>query len=259
MPVTDEPTIAQLCAAYTHRMAPNQHFSHATAAMLYGLPIPLKMQSTATLHVTTVTSGVPPRVKGIVGHQVEAELARMTVLGGLRLASPTEVWCQLAAVLSLDDLIAVGDALVRRQHPLASMDDLMDAVRRWVGRRGVKRLRSAVSMVRVGVDSPKETAIRLILVRGKLPEPEVNGTILSKSGAFLALGDLVYRAHKVLVEYDGGHHFDSVAQAHHDIDRLDRVMADGWRVIRLNKTHLGRPDVVAGKVRNALRERGWSG
>ena len=210
------------------------------------------------LHVTTITSAVPPRVNGIVGHQVEAELARVAARGGLRVASPIDAWCQLSTVLWLDDLIAVGDALVRRQHPLASMDELSDAVQRWAGRRGVKRLRFAFSMVRSGVDSPKETAIRLILIRGRLPEPEVNGTILSRSGAFLAMGDLVYRGHKVLVEYDGDHHFDSVAQAHHDIDRLDRVMAEGWRVIRLNKTHLGRSDVVVNKVRTALRNAGWS-
>ena len=108
-----------------------------------------------------------------------------------------------------------------------------------------------------GVDSPKETVIRLMVVSGGLPEPHVNATILNRYGAFLALGDMVYPEFKVLVEYGGRHHFASEEQALRDIDRLDDLMEEGWRVIRLNKTHLGRAATVMGKVRKALMDAGW--
>ena len=80
---------------------------------------------------------------------------------------------------------------------------------------------------------------------------------MNRHGAFIALGDLVYPAHRVLVEYDGGHHFGSTPQIHHDIDRLDEVMEAGWRVIRLNKSHLTRELHVTHKVRTALEDAGW--
>ena len=111
--------------------------------------------------------------------------------------------------------------------------------------------------MRAGVDSPKETELRLAIVRLGLPEPEVNVPILNRYGAFIAFGDLVYRAYRILVEYDGEQHFDDVSQYHRDIDRLDDVMEDGWRVIRINKSHLRRPAVIDYKIRTALLAAGW--
>jgi very-short-patch-repair endonuclease len=66
----------------------------------------------------------------------------------------------------------------------------------------------------------------------------------------------VYPEHRVLVEYDGAVHFATEHQAFRDIDRLDRLMAAGWRVIRVNRSHLGTPSLIADRVAHALRSRG---
>jgi len=39
--------------------------------------------------------------------------------------------------------------------------------------------------------------------------------------------------------------------------KLDAVMEEKWRVVRLNKTHLRRPEVIVAKVRTALLASGW--
>ena len=62
---------------------------------------------------------------------------------------------------------------------------------------------AALELVRPGSESPKETELRLLLIRGGLPEPELNVDVVGKNGRFIGRGDLVYRRHKVLVEYDG--------------------------------------------------------
>jgi very-short-patch-repair endonuclease len=138
------------------------------------------------------------------------------------------------------------------------MEQLADAVARWAGRRGSRNLRAAFARVRPGTDSRQETRLRLLIIDAGLPEPMVNYEIRDRFGRFLALGDLVYPGWKVLVEYDGAHHFATEAQGHHDVDRLELVMADGWRVIRAHREHM--PGGASGRIRairQALLHAGW--
>jgi hypothetical protein len=177
---------------------------------------------------------------------------------GMRVTSPVHTWCQLSTVLGLDDLIGLGDALVRRKRPLATMEELRAGVLGYSGQRGAKALREAVDHVRPRTDSPKETEARLLIVRAGLPEPEVNGEIVDRFGKKMATGDLVFRAYRVLAEYDGEQHFFDDEQYHWDIDRLDAIMEAGWRVIRINNSHLRiTPSPAVRKIRSALEAAGW--
>lgn len=247
--------VTGLCRAYAQRMRSDQFFSHSTAARLLGLPLPARFDADARVHVTSISSR-QPRMRGVVGHLDRDAIVRVTSVGGLRVASAADTWCRLASVLTLDEMVILGDAVVRRKRPLATMAELGRAVAGHAGRRGCQRLREAFVEVRPGTDSPRETRTRLILVRAGLPEPRINWPITNRHGAFLALGDLAYPDFRVLIEYDGGTHFGDDAQAYHDIDRLDAVMAEGWRVIRLNKTH-GSAAIVS-TVRRALVDAGWT-
>lgn len=246
--------------AFHQRMLPDQFFSHVTAARLHGLPLPSRFdRDAATLHVSAIAPAQCPRLEGVLGHRLKAGSVRVVHREGLPLAAPVDTWCQLAALLGLDELIMVGDALVRRHQPFATMPELRSAVARYAGHRGARRLREALEWVRPRVDSPKETELRLLLLRQGLPEPEVNGVIVDEFGIKIATGDLVFRRYRVLAEYDGGHHRTDEEQYHWDVDRLDAIMAAGWRVVRINKSHL-RPgsSIPVYKVEAALRAAGWS-
>jgi hypothetical protein len=236
-------------------MPASQHFSQATAALLMGLPVPARLADDPSIHVTS-TDGREPRVRGVRGHVAQPG-ARVVEVDGLRMSHPVDTWCALAASVSIEDLVLLGDALVRRKGALATMGDLAAAVAAFRGHRGVRKLAAAFELVRPGTDSPPEGTIRLMLGRAGLPEPAVNFAIVNSAGEFLALGDLAYPTYRVLIEYDGSHHFESAEQVHHDIDRLEGVMAQDWRVIRFNKSHLSRETHVAATVRNALLARGW--
>jgi hypothetical protein len=239
-------------------MTPDQFFSHVTAALVHGLPLPLAHERARTLHVCTEEPAARHRGRGIAGHHLEPGSVRIVEVRGLRVTSPVDTWCQLASVLSLDDLIKVGDALVRRKAPFATMGELHAGVLRYAGHRGAKRLRTALDAVRTGVDSPRETELRLLLVRSGLPEPEVNATITDRHGLKIATGDLIYREYRVLVEYDGEQHRTDEDQYHWDVDRLDNIMEEAWRVIRINKSHLrNKPAAAVRKVETALWAAGW--
>jgi Protein of unknown function (DUF559) len=240
-------------------MPSGQFFSHVTAALLHDLPLPHRFLERRPLDVATTVRAQRRTGVGVRGHLVPNVGMGVASLHGLRVASEVDVWCQLATSLTLDELIILGDSLVRRQRPPATMVQLERAVARHSGRPGVRRLREALALVRERTDSPRETLLRLIIVRAGLPEPEVNAEIVNRYGVFLAWGDLVYRRYRVLVEYDGEQHRDDEEQFHRDVDRLDTLMEQGWRVIRFNKSHLAaRHQEIIGKIRRALIERGWT-
>ena len=247
-----------VASAAARRLRPGQFFSHLTAARLHDLYLPRRLDSVALLHITAFRPAAAPRAHGVVGHHTEPGSVRVVSIAGIPLASPVDTWCELASVLTVAELVEMGDGLVRRVRPLATMDELADAVARSAGRRGSRALREAFARVRPGTDSRQETRLRLLIVDAGLPEPLVNSEIRDVLGRFLALGDLLYPTWKVLVEYDGSHHFASERQGHHDVDRLDLLMADGWRVIRVHREHMA--NGAEGRVRairEALLRAGW--
>lgn len=240
------------------RMSPRQFFSHVTAARLHGLPLPPRHAMGSDLDVAVEIPNQCPRMPGVRGHRLTPGSVSIVEVGSLRVASPVDTWRQMSTLLTVDDLVVVGDALVRRNKPLATLPELRAAVVRHGRHRGARRLREALESVRPRVDSPNETQLRLILVRNGLPEPVVNGIIVDSAGTQLATGDLVYREYRVLVEYDGEQHRTDQDQYNWDIDRLDRIRDAGWRVVRVNRSHMAGNAVLAvRKVEAALRAAGW--
>jgi hypothetical protein len=231
-------------------MDDGQFFSHATAAIIYGLPVPSRDESTEHIHVSVAKPRRAPRGAGVAGHKLTIDLNTLRHWNGFRVPDPVEVWCELAATFTVDELVAAGDALLRRKSPLAEAHRLVTAAARAVNRPGVDRLRQALSLVRGRTDSPMETTLRLAIVRAGLPEPEVNWAILDTAGAFRGFADLAFPRLRVLVEYDGDHHRTDPHQYFTDVDRLWTFQTLGWRIVRVNKTHPV-PEVIH-RIRTAL-------
>ncbi|WEO77004.1 DUF559 domain-containing protein [Cryobacterium sp. SO2] len=244
--------------AYLPHLSGEHFFSHTSAALLHGLPLPLRLAQDPRVHVSTHSAGLRHGGRGVVGHHLQRDRVRVVAVGGVPVTAPVDTWCQLSTLVALDALIEVGDALVRRKQPLATMEELRAGVLRHTGQRGAKKLREALESVRPRTDSAKETATRLVIVRAGLPEPEVNGEIVDRMGGKIATGDLVFRGYRVLVEYDGEQHRTDEEQYHWDVDRLDAIMEAGWRVIRINKSHLRMsPSPALRKITTALAAAGW--
>ena len=197
------------------------------------------------------------------GYQLSSEHARepgtLQLLDGLRVISAVDTWCQMGTQLTVDELVILGDGIVRRQRPRATLEELRNAAERYSGGRGAHSLVEALPLIRAGTDSPKETELRLAIIRSGLPEPEVNITIYDAYGLPIARGDLVYPRYKVLVEYDGAHHREIEQQYFNDVDRDDRVVEAGWRIIHFNRSHkAARQQAALESLRRALVARGWT-
>jgi len=241
-------------AAFLPRLASHQFFSHISAAQIYRMPLPRRLATDPTVHVGVVEPAHPPRARGIAGHRFRGPIELRTVRG-FPVPAPATTWCQLADLLSEDELVVVGDHLVRRKLPLCDLVELQSSVVTFGAGRGSRRLQRALEVVRPCTDSPRETRLRLLLVAHGLPEPVVQHTIIDNDGYFAGTPDLAYVDAKIAIEYEGAHHQTDPSVYADDILRRELMEAAGWLVIRVIADHLRHPDRLANRVRRALTER----
>lgn len=241
-------------------------FTHRTAARLWPLPLPGPAND-GPIHVGVMLPEHPPHRAGVVGHAISDPAAFTVRRNDHRLIDPASLFCQLSAVLRVDDLIAVGDALVltprrpdeRDDRPWLDLAALQDRVARFRG-RGKARADRAVRLVRSGSESRPESLVRLAILDAGLPEPEVNVEVYTAGGVFVGRADLLYRRYRLAVEYDGDHHRVDTTQYDRDTGRLDDFAAAGWRVVRITKrSFFGDRVACVARVRRALIDGGWTG
>lgn len=257
---SDTPTTPEL--AYAPLLRPGDRFSHTSAARLWGVPLPSWV--TDVVHVTAAPGRTRPRGAGVSGH--DGAGTPPVDRAGLPASDPMTMLLELSPLLRLEDLVAVGDYLLlepRFPRPLDTRPHL-DAVtlRTWldsVAARGVRRARSAAELMRPGVESPRETRLRLLLVGAGLPEPVCGYELSDRVGHWIGWFDLAWPDWRVIAEYDGDQHRTSDLQYERDISRFDRAAEAGWTVIRVRKAGLAHQrDETIRRVASALRRAGCS-
>lgn len=254
-----ESTLAGRARQYAPRLRPGQAYGGPAAAALWGVPLPDWCEE-APVTIVVPRGAHRPRTKGIESVSLVEERFVVQRVDDLPVTSPVLTLCLLARSLDVDALIVVADALMaprdrypglRFPRPAASPERLASACAMWAGAPGAERLRAALEEARPGVDSPMETPTRCILVRGGLPQPEVNGEIFV-DGILIAQPDLLYRAARIAIEYDGEQHFADPRQRARDIERDERLRALGWTVIHVTAAMLAKPWLLVDRVRAAL-------
>ncbi len=83
---------------------------------------------------------------------------------------------------------------------------------------------------------PPETFLRLALTAAGLPEPELQLRIV-EADPYSPAADLGYRAHRIAIQYDGGHHLTREQQSR-DNRRDETFNAAGWRYFKFNADDL---------------------
>jgi very-short-patch-repair endonuclease len=178
-------------------------------------------------------------------------MPKVVSVGGLPVANPVDTWVHLAATLTVPELVIVGDHLVRKKRPLATLAELHAGVASQAGRRNVTRLREALALIRPHTGSPKETELRLLIRDAGLPEPLV-GFEVHDHGYFVGTPDLAYPTERIAIEYEGDVHRVDLETFRDDIDRRERFEDAGWRVIRVTADQLLRPAALVERISFAL-------
>lgn len=201
----------------------------------------------------------------VIVHRMKLYEDEITTVDGIPVTTPERTWLDMAEMLSVDELVAMGDSCVRvpradlegRDTPHCSIADLQRMIYRHKGKRGIRKAREALKFIRVGSDSPQETLLRLAIVRAGLPEPELNVPIVTDDGVHHHEPDLSYRRYRIGVEYEGDHH-GGEDQIVRDIARSERYARLGWSEVRVSKRHMHNDARAAvAKVRAALVQAGW--
>ena len=256
-------TLSRRCHALLVAMPQGTFFSHLTAARLWPLALP-RPDPGENVHVSVRKPAYPSRRSGVVGHRLGDPLLTVVYRNGLPLVDPATLFCQLASMLSLPNLVAVGDALVLQpvfedwsdDRPWVTAQQLEERVGRFGG-RGKVAAAKAVKLIRPGAESRPESLLRLAILEAGLPEPEVNVPVLDAAGLFIGRGDLVYRRWNVVVEYDGEQHRTDNRQFERDVGRLDDFAASGWRVVRITARTCADRLVTIDRSARALVAGGW--
>lgn len=154
------------------------------------------------------------------------------VVDGMRVTTPERTALDLASRYPMDAAVAAVDALAQATElKLVDVDLLVD---RYRGRRGMKAARAALDLVDGGAQSPKETWLRLLLIRAGFPRPETQIAVCNEWGWAEAHLDMGWEDIKVAAEYDGEHHLTDPYHVRKDIRRHEKVTHRyGWIVVRV--------------------------
>lgn len=205
--------------------------SHATAASLQELPLPPRLRELDRIDVTVPSPQHAPRGTGLRGRQRALDPAQIRVVDGLRMSSPAQAFVDGADYLSFEDLVALGDGIVKERAPLASAAELRAAVAAHAGQRGHRRLLAAAFALHPRAWSRPETIMRLGFESLGAPEPWCNVPVVLAGVTFAP--DAAFWRSGVLIEIEGDHHRTDRAQWLRDLDRYNLVQRLGLEQYRL--------------------------
>lgn len=238
---------------------PNAWISHTTAARIHGLILPSWLSSSNELHLSKARNLPSSRRKGVFGHTLLAFEDELEISGGIRLSTRAKTWLDLASILPLYDLVALGDQLIRiprpifegRSEPFTTVAKLQIMVSRHRNLQGIVTAREALELMRIGADSAPETMLRLAMHDAALPEPELQVKLFDRDDAPSA--DLGYRSRKIAIQYDGAHHLDD-EQRFSDRRRDKQFVRAGWTVLVFDRTDLeDQFNTAIPRIKKALR------
>jgi very-short-patch-repair endonuclease len=143
------------------------------------------------------------------------------------------------------------DALVAATG--VDLSDVAELAGRHRGARGLRQLETVLELVDAGAQSPKETWLRLLLIRAGLPRPRTQIPVVSADCRQTYYLDMGWEHVMVAVEYDGEHHRLDRWQYARDVRRGEELERLGWIVIRVLAGD--RPADIVRRVRDALESR----
>ncbi|WP_084262635.1 DUF559 domain-containing protein, partial [Mycobacterium avium] len=175
-------------------------------------------------------------------------------IGGVPVTTPARTALDIACRSPVDKAVAAIDALARATELKALEIELL--ADRYRGRRGISRARSVLPLVDAGAESPRETWLRLLLLRAGFPRPRTQLPV-RQYGALIACLDMGWEDIKLAVEYDGDQHRTDRRQFTKDIRRAEVLAELGWTVVRV--TAEDTPAGIIARVSTAWTRRACTG
>jgi len=221
-----------------------------TALQVMGVALPSRLEDWENCHLLVRADAYRPRRIGVITHTTATMPPLWNRPTGWPLLHPVDHWLQVGG--TQDELVEVGDGLLRRQRPLLTLDEFHSRLSELGGTTGVRAARHAAQWVRPGTDSLYETRLRLILAHAGLPVPVVNAPVPCPNAGRVYHADLGYPWERLGIEYDGADHVGSRAQMAIDAERRRQLQDAGWLIITATVQDLDNPAQFVRSVEQAL-------
>ncbi|AIY01859.1 hypothetical protein ART_2260 [Arthrobacter sp. PAMC 25486] len=246
-------------------LIPDGIASHNTAASLHGLFLPSRLENHPLLQISRPMGQGRPQRNLLRGHELFLEDGDVVELAGMLVTSVQRTLLDIAPLLAVDEIVEIADQIVCAhaysfkppKFPMVSLGALHNYIERHTGMRGIRKVRAAMELVRVGSDSPRETQLRLLIERTPLPAFECNVEIKDPSGTGRVGPDLACKKYRTCAEYDGAHHFTAEQQGKdHDRDFVTKSL--DWHQALINNHDMKNGGQVAiTKIARMLVQGGW--
>lgn len=256
------PYIRVLHGVYADPSLPRDHLLRCRAAALLlpagaalaGRSAAAVLGAPAPGYTDRVTAVVPPAVRwtGPAGIRVHrAELPQTDVLHtqeGMPFTVPLRTAWDVAALETTSTAVGVLDAMVRSGTVTDAA--LNRSLRERAGHWGFRRVKRAFGLVDPRSESPPESWVRVACALRGLPAPVPQYDVVHE-GRWLGRADLAWPEARLIVEYEGAYHFDGLQIARDDV-RLERMVAAGWRVLRVAAHDLRDMGALVTRIAEAL-------
>jgi very-short-patch-repair endonuclease len=191
------------------------------------------------------------RLPGILTRGDRLGEDEIDLVAGVPVTSPVRTALDLGCWYPTVTAVAAIDALAGATDIKPADVELL--AQRYAGRRGIARAREALGLFDSGAQSPKESWLRVVLIRAGLPRPQTQIPVSDEFGDRIIYLDMGWEVVKVAVEYDGEQHRSDGWQYTWDIRRSEMLERLGWIVVRVVAGD--RPAEIVSRVRAALARR----
>lgn len=173
-------------------------FSHTSAAVVHGLPVP-----TSALEVATMTRTSPGHGDG--GPQLRVrntrlEVDQVTVVGGFRVTTAERTVCDITRLSPFEWGVAAADSALRQGvDPMALQRTLQMHPRL----HGVKLARHVIAFADGRSESVAESLSRAQMAKWGIPRPVLQYEIFDHDGEFVGRADFAWPELGLVGEVDG--------------------------------------------------------
>jgi very-short-patch-repair endonuclease len=169
-------------------------------------------------------------VRGIVTWGDAIDEGELCLIAGMCVTTAVRTAIDLACKFPEDVAVPAIDALARATK--LKVADIESAAERHGGRKGIKQARATIALVDPGAESPRETWLRLLVVRAGYPRPKTQHPIYNEFGVLIGEVDMAWPDVRIALEYEGRDHLDP-DQLRKDILRVEEMTRAGWIIIRV--------------------------
>jgi hypothetical protein len=202
------------------------------------------------LPVELIWSNPRPPV-GIRTYDARLRADEFGPVAGVPVTTPQRTAFDIGRRGAIGDAVARVDALM--QASAVKVGDVAELADRYGGARGLRQLETVLELTDSGAESPKETWLRLLLIRAGLPRPTTQIPAVGPDSRKTYFLDMGWEDSMVAAEYDGEQHRLDREQYAKDIRRREELDRLGWIVVRVVAGD--RSTDIVRRVRTALASR----